>query len=383
MSFAPTGFRPLTGIERPAMLRNAQNLVLFVPVLIACSPAAGRPPTAGDADTASSPDCALGLPCNPIPITSLPAVDTRDTTEAPGSEVDAYPCAPSTDESGPEFFYAVTVPTAGLLTATVEDDIGADIDLHLLRYTDPNSCLVRAHEALAWPVEAGSWILVADTWVDADGTAQAGTYTLTVDFLPLTGTACAMDPVDLRMYWSACAEGIDCFRAEEDGSTYSYLRTPAFGPVVKEAHLITPADDLPDGWPTSSWDGIEDHYALSTVASGYTMNRREPWAPDGEGNAHYGQGATGVPVPVLAEAWYVNMYWRDRPARGTPMLVINPFEKRAVVTAAGYETGPGANTAIGGVVEEVHHHLGTSHRDRLIMGFAADDTLELGPVDCW
>ncbi|MBW2257709.1 MAG: hypothetical protein JRI25_25040, partial [Deltaproteobacteria bacterium] len=52
-------------------------------------------------------------------------------------------------------------------------------------------------------------------------------------------------------------------------------------------------------------------------------------------------------------------------------------------TAAGYETGPGANTAIGGVVEEVHHHLGTSHRDRLIMGFAADDTLELGPVDCW
>jgi hypothetical protein len=364
------------------MLRNAAKL-LPIFLLLACASPVRRAPANEPADTAFDPDCAPGLACNPIPVASFPTVDTRDTTLAPGSEVDAYPCAPGTNESGPEFFYAVTVPSTGLLTATVEDGSTADIDLHVLRSTDPESCLTRAHEALAWPVDAGTWILVADTWVDGDGAAQAGAYTLTLDFLPLTGTACAMDQIDLRMYWSGCAEGIDCFRAEDGGSTYSYLRTPAFGPVVREAHLVTTTDTLPDEWPTSFWDGIEDHYALSEAATGYAMNRGEPWAPDGEGNSHYGQGATGVPIPVLAEAWYVNMYWRDRPARGTPMLVINPFNRRAVVTAAGYETGPGSNTAIGGAVEEVHHHLGTGHRDRLIMGFASDDTLALGPVDCW
>ena len=371
------------------MLRIAPNLVLLASVLVGCSPTVRRPPTTEDPDTAddSDPgigdDCDRGLACNPIPVTSFPAVDTRDTAAAPGSEVDVYACAPRTDESGPEWFYAVTLPTAGLLTAVVEDDATADIDLHLLRDTDPGGCLTRAHDALAWPLEAGTWILVADTWVDGDGAAQIGTYTLTLDFLPLTGTACAMDPVDLRMYWSDCAEGIDCYQAEDGGSTTTSLRTPAFGPVVKEAHLVTTADDLPGGWPTSFWDGIEDHYALSEAVSGYHAVRTEPWAPNAEGNAYHGQGATGAPIPALAEAWYVNMYWRDRPAGGTPMLVVNPFNRRVVVAAAGYETGPGSNTAIGGAAEEVHHHLGSVHRDRLVMGFAADDTLPLGPIDCW
>lgn len=365
------------------------RVALLVPILLGCSPTVRRPPAAGDADTAvnsgqdPSDGCDLGLACNPIPITAFPTVDTRDTALAPGNQVESYACAPGIDESGPEWFYAVTLPTAGLLTVVLEDDATTDIDLHLLREPDPESCLTRAHESLAWPLRAGTWILVADTWVDGDGAAQAGAYTVTIDFLPLTGTPCAMEQVDVRMFWSTCAEGIDCTQTEEDETTTTILRTPAFGPVVKEAHLVTTGDDLPGGWPTSFWDGIEAHYALSEAASGYDAVRTEPWAPDGEGNAHYGQGATGAPIPVLAEAWYVNMYWRDRPDRGTPMLVINPFEKRAVVTAAGYETGPGSNTAIGGAVEEVHHHLGTSHRDRLVMGFASDDTLPLGPIDCW
>lgn len=96
----------------------------------------------------------------------------------------------------------------------------------------------------------------------------------------------------------------------------------------------------------------------------------------------YGQGSTGAKIPVLDEAWYVNMYWKPRPEKGTRMLVINPQTGDAVVTSAGYETGPGSNAAIGGAVEEIHKYLGTGHRDVLIMGFAASTNLQLGPIDC-
>ena len=87
-------------------------------------------------------------------------------------------------------------------------------------------------------------------------------------------------------------------------------------------------------------------------------------------------------LPAVAEAFYVNMYWRDRPTPGTTMIVRNPANGRAVVAAAGYETGPGANDAIGGVTEEIHDWLGTSHRDDLELGFAADPTLPFGPIEC-
>ena len=64
------------------------------------------------------------------------------------------------------------------------------------------------------------------------------------------------------------------------------------------------------------------------------------------------------------------------------MLVRNPTNGRAVVTSAGYETGPGSNTAIAGVVEEVHLHLGSSHREALEIGFLEDQSLPLGPIVC-
>ena len=47
------------------------------------------------------------------------------------------------------------------------------------------------------------------------------------------------------------------------------------------------------------------------------MNRAEPWAPAGEGGSRYGQGSTGSPIPVADEAFYITMYWRERPAGGT------------------------------------------------------------------
>ena len=64
------------------------------------------------------------------------------------------------------------------------------------------------------------------------------------------------------------------------------------------------------------------------------------------------------------------------------MIVRNPRNGKAVVAAGGYETGPTEERDIGGVAEEIHHYLGTSHRQVLEIGFAVDQTLPFGPIDC-
>jgi len=362
---------------------------MIVVLLLACepdpvptrdpAPAPTPSATPSPVPTPPTPPCAPeGTFTCPIPVGSLPADDTRDTRDGPSDLANSYPCAPDTDESGPEWVYAVDAPGRGILTAVVQTGSGVDIDVHLLATADPDSCLARDNLAAAWVVDAGTWFVTLDTWVDADGVALAGEYTVSFDFLPLDAGPCATVDTDLEMYWDDCAVGIDCVAGDPP-----LLRTPSWGPVVGEAHLVTVDDGFGNSWPTSFTDGIDAHYALSEAETGYVMARDQPWAPAGEGGSEYGQAAYGSALPVEDEAWYVNMYWRDRPDPGTRMLVIQPFARLAVVAAGGYETGPGANDAIGGACEEIHHALGSDHRDRLVMGFTADPDLPLGPITCW
>lgn len=332
----------------------------------------------------SGGNCSLGTFCNPIPIQSFPYSHQSDTTNAASDEVDTYSCAPSTSELGPEVVYLVDVPEAGRLSVSVTDSDGVDVDVHLLDSPSGAGCLERDDASFNADITAGSYYVVVDTWADSSGQEFPGGYTLDVSFSPAAAGDCATYPLDLKMFWTSCDASLDCFEATDpnDGQTYRYLRTPATGPVVKEAHLVTVDDDFGGGWPSSFTDQISRHYTLSQAATGYGMTRSEPWAPAGEGGSQYGQGSTGVPLPVVAEAWYVNMYWRNRPPAGTRMIIENPANGRAVVAAAGYETGPGANTAIGGVTEEIHHYLGTGHRDELQLGFAVNDALPYGPIQC-
>lgn len=371
-------------------------VALILGALVACGPldvdsASAVPtgaigptsPTTGTAGTTT--DCELGLACNPIAVSTFPTVDSRDTEAAPGSEVDAYACAPDTDESGPEWFYAITVTETGILSATLDDVAGddVDIDIHLLGDVDPASCLNRDNVATSWVVEPGTVIAVADTYVSATGDARSGPYTVTFDFVPLGSGPCAVVPTEVRMFWDVCGPETDCaVQTHTDGVDYPFLHTPSVGAVVKEAHLVTTAEDFGGGWPGSFTDQIDRHYDVTEAASGYAMDRTEPWAPAGEGGSEFGQGSTGAPIPPDAETWYVNMYWRDRPAQGHRMILFNPFSGEAVVAAAGYETGPGSNTAIGGASEEIHDVLGTIHRSDIVMAFAADQTLPFGPLDC-
>jgi hypothetical protein len=327
-----------------------------------------------DPDSDVAPCGPIGLPCNPIVVDAFPTTDERDTTYAPETDVDVYPCSPDADESGGAFYYRIDVPEDGVLNAVV-DDGDADIDLHLLTTTDADSCAVRADETLSWVVTRGAWYFAADTWTDDAGVPQAGAYSLTFDLVPLPSGDCAMQESDLKMFWEACALGIDC----TDDGVDRWLHLPSVGPVVKEAHLVSVDDGFGSAWPESFTDGIDEHYALSQVETGFIMDRSEPWAPSGEGGSEYGQGSTGAKLPVEDEAWYVNMYWRDRPDKGTRVIVMNPLTGEAVVASGGYETGPGSNTSIGGVVEEAHQVLGSSHRTPLVIGFAADQSADLGP----
>ncbi|MFT6398295.1 MAG: hypothetical protein ACJAYU_003053 [Bradymonadia bacterium] len=336
--------------------------------------------TETDAPVTDVPDsCDLGTPCRPIAIENLPFSDSRDTRDGPTNSWDAYACAPSTDESGPEWIYQVEVRERGTLhAAVIATSDGADPDVHILRALDPAECIERGHTNTSALLDTGTYYIVVDTWVDGDGVEYGGRYTLNVSFSAAASGNCSVETDDLRMFWTSCASSVGCFESGGD----RYLRMPATGPVVREAHLVTSSESFPSGWPTSSRAGLEAHYALSERATGYPMVRGEPWAPAGEGGSRWGQGSTGSPVPVMDEAWYVNMYWRTRPSAGTRIIVTNPANGRSVVASGGYETGPGANTAIGGAVEEIHHHLGTTHLGTLTFGFAVDQSLPLGPIVC-
>ncbi|MFO0746899.1 MAG: murein L,D-transpeptidase catalytic domain family protein [Myxococcota bacterium] len=115
-----------------------------------------------------------------ILVTSFPFVDRNDTASG-ARALDHYSCAPNTREGGPEVVYAVTVPVAGLLVASVDDlSTGVDVDVHILSARSASACLDRGNsEAAAW-VPAGEYVVVADSWVNASGVELAGPYTLTV-----------------------------------------------------------------------------------------------------------------------------------------------------------------------------------------------------------
>jgi hypothetical protein len=326
------------------------------------------------------PACALGTHCNPIPIDDTPFAISGNTETSSERFADAYSCSPGTGEGGAEVWYVMEVLDAGRLTASVDEvsGDGIDVDVHLLSDADPNACLDRGDATATAEVQPGFVFVVVDTYTSSGGTEYPGPFELTVNHFSAGTGACAVEASDLRMRWSSCDAGIACY--ESGGERY--LQLPAVGPVVKEAHLVTDDDGFGSRWPNSFTDGIRDHYALSEAETGYAMTRTEPWAPAGEGGSEYGQSATTVPLPVLDEAWYITMNWKDRPPKGTRMIVRNPDNGRAVVASAGWETGPGSNEAVAGVSEEIHHYLGTTHLDDLEVGFAADQGQPLGPVTC-
>ncbi len=356
-------------------------LPLLIPLaIVACDPAGhqrsdlpddtsarpeGDADTDADSDSDADADTDTGDPCpeGVICVDSLPFEHRGDTSTSGSRELDRYSCSPGTDESGPELIYRVAIPARGVLGVAIDDSTaGVDIDAHILSERDAEACMDRGNDDAHAPLEPGYAWVVADTYV-AEGEELSGPYTLTMGVSSLTQGDCSME----SGWMDRVGDGGDP------------LRLPATGMMALEAHLVTVGDDFGGSWPRSGTDGVEEHWAMSQETTGFVMVRDQPWCP--QESCEYGQSACGHPLPVEDEHWCVNMYWRDRPDEGTRMILMND-EGRAVVVAAGYETGPGDLDYIGGVTEEAHAYLGSGHGSALTLGFAVDQSLPLGPIEC-
>jgi hypothetical protein len=115
-----------------------------------------------------------GCPAGVVCVDSFPFVHTASTVG--GTDLfDSYACSPSTNESGPERLYEIEVSEPGFLAITLWGlPAGVDIDVHLLGSADANDCLDRGHWDAARFVEAGTYVVVADSWTNSAGTAQSG-----------------------------------------------------------------------------------------------------------------------------------------------------------------------------------------------------------------
>jgi len=135
----------------------------------------------------------LGTMSNPIVIDHWPYTDNRDTTESQSDILDACGADWTKDESGREYVYVFTTTVPGILTATVSDGAGVDIDLHVYQDLAEHDCIARHDSTLDIQINAcGTYYLVLDTYVSG-GVDQAGPYTLNADFTP-TGGVCQAKP---------------------------------------------------------------------------------------------------------------------------------------------------------------------------------------------
>ena len=123
---------------------------------------------------------ASGCPAGQVCVESLPFSETS-STDGGGSQFDSYSCSWTTDESGPERIYRVTVPGSGLLSAGVSDGYGVDVDVHILGSLDASDCLARGNHS-ASAVVSGTVYVVVDSWVNGSGVALSGDYTLSLTF---------------------------------------------------------------------------------------------------------------------------------------------------------------------------------------------------------
>ncbi len=168
-----------------------------------------------------------------LPYTYVDNTRSTATTGAPDS-INYYP-GYAQNESGPEYVYTFTVPAGKKyrVTATLTGmATGVDIDIHLLSALNPLTVLARHDSSLTQVLEAGTYYLVADTYVNSSGVEKKGAYTLTVQFVDETNLTVTQRVVQGYLtYWSSSTTGIQwdklthllyfCMEPNADGSIKS------------------------------------------------------------------------------------------------------------------------------------------------------------------
>jgi hypothetical protein len=231
----------------------------------------------GGTDGGSDPEpepCPAGVIC----VDSLPYEDSNTTTGAARDEIDSYACASSTDESGPEVVYRVILEEEGLLALDLASVAsGADIDVHLLESLDGADCIDRGHWSAAALVPAGTYYVVADTWVNSSGDEKDGSYTLTMGFISpamLQDEGAELSFAEDALYaWSVAWANGDTDRLEyaiTDFSMHSseprqWVLDLSSGEVlwnIHVAHGTGSADSSDSGWAVE-FSNIEDSHQSS------------------------------------------------------------------------------------------------------------------------
>lgn len=180
-----------------------------------------------------------------IAIGTLPYTytDSRSTATGGSTSINYYP-GYAQNESGPEYIYSFTVPAGKRyrVSATLSGmPTGVDIDIHLLSSLSPLTVLARHDVTLTQVLDAGTYYLVADTYVNAAGVVKKGAYTLTVQFVDETATTITNRVVQGYLtYWSSSTTSIQwdklthliwfCLEPNADGSIKSlnsWNSTPA------------------------------------------------------------------------------------------------------------------------------------------------------------
>lgn len=129
----------------------------------------------------------VGTWSDPVQVGRFPFLDRASTSDMGERLAERYDCAESTGELGTEVVYRFTIESSGDFIAQVVDEGNADIDLHLLRDPSVDSglvsgCIGRAHQKLEVPnLEAGDYLLVADSWSSNDGRTYEGAFELVID----------------------------------------------------------------------------------------------------------------------------------------------------------------------------------------------------------
>jgi spore germination protein YaaH len=181
-----------------------------------------------DAYFTEEPVALVGTRANPVRISEFPFVETKDSRDGPSNYFNRYSCAPALPEYGREWVYQLELCEAGRVEATLSDGTGVDIDLHLLSGVTEADCLARNDSVLDVELEAGSYFLVADTYVQ-DYVARPGEFTLAATFTPSPGGTGCKSPKE-----PARGEPIDQ-PVEEIAGT---VRVPGEEPPVIEPHVV-------------------------------------------------------------------------------------------------------------------------------------------------
>jgi hypothetical protein len=107
-----------------------------------------------------------------------------DTSQSTEKQYDEYNCS-TANESGAEIVYIINTTRLGRLNidVTVADD-RVDPDIYLLEGDDQMACRARDHESVSEVLPAGRYVLIIDTWTDANGNELAGEYDLNITFNP-------------------------------------------------------------------------------------------------------------------------------------------------------------------------------------------------------